>query len=932
MKIELKFFHSRVARRIFLLFVVSALIPVILLALFQFMQMDRQLKEKSHMQLRQDVKNMGMQLIGQLFNLESQINLLGRGLETALAEKKLPAKSGHWAQLAPDFTALTVMNLDTKPVSLKGKLLSLPKKMPALPLHGTWISLSNVPNSGDKQVLLVHKVDFGHFLIGEVQLDWNFDLHPGALIWVLNYDRQVVYTNSPTSVPPQLSQYMANQDTGTFTWSFNDRNYLVGYWHLFLRERLHSGKWLVVLAEPETNIFVQAQKLYLIFLPTILFALILSMLLSQAQIRRILVPLEELSKATRRVARRDFTPMVTVKSNDEFEELAEAFNKMSKRLQHQFKTLSIMSSLDQAILSTQDAEEILHIIFKELDELVDYDLLILGVLERDDEHAMQLMIDSPVYEIPKVQKAFISDSEIEALRNNKNIILNLAEADPPGYLNVLAQYHMQHTLIFPILHRTQPVAIICLGFANAAALKECRTEELADIFYRAAVAFTYAEWEERLYRQAHYDDLTNLPNRLFLRDEMNQALERASLYGKHCVLMFIDLDNFKDINDTLGHAVGDRFLNKVAHRMHNVIGKYGLLARIGGDEFTLLMGDLANKETAKQKATEAAEALLHSFLRSFYLGEVEYHASASVGIVFYPDDCKTSDELFKFADMSMYEAKKMGKNNYVFFSAQLETSIRERNQLMQEMHTALEEEQFIVYFQPKVNSKKGELVGAEALIRWQHPTRGLLFPDLFMPLAEESNLIFSIGEWVVQAACKQLYTWKKQGYKLSTLALNITAKQFTQKDLGNRIQRIIEQTGISPKDLEFEVTESAFIANFDESNLILNQLSWLGCRLSLDDFGTGYSSMHYLHKLHLDTMKIDRIFITSLPDDKKNISIIKAIITLAKNLNLELVAEGVETKAQSELLCELGCAIQQGFYFSKPLPADEFESKFLMKQ
>ncbi|GGI88233.1 EAL domain-containing protein [Legionella impletisoli] len=931
MKIDWNFFQSKVARRVFLLFILSALIPVIFLAIFQITQISRQLNETSQQHVRQSVKTIGMDLIGRLFHLENQISLLGKAI-IALPQDDYVTQSEQLSGLAPDFVSLTLMDKEKTSLVLKGKKLVLPMDMKALSVGQTAIAVRPPQTGGSgSHVMMIHRLDPHRYLLGRVKNIWMFDIHSNALFWVIGPKNQLIYTNTASSVPENVFSLKMKQDSDVFPWQTQQEEYFVGYWSLFLKQRLKSENWTVVLAEPMASVLSQAKSLYSIFIPTVLVAIFLTMFLTQAQIRRVLTPLEKLRKATKRIAKRDFTTPVNVTSHDEFEELGEAFNAMASQLNRQFKTLSILSMLDKSILTNKDGEAILNIIFDRLKEAVNYDVLVLGMIRHEDKTRISLTIDDADRLQIEIAETELSKQDLLLLQQNQDRAIDLKKDGLPDYLASLTHHRMNYFILFPILHRGIPTAIMGMGFKEKETLKEFNTNELRDIFYRASIAFTHAEWEEQLYRQAHYDDLTHLPNRLMLRDAMNDALERAVKEETYCVLMFLDLDNFKDVNDTLGHSIGDRFLALVAKRMHQQLGNQGLLARIGGDEFTILLSDIPSVHIAKKQAEEVAERLLKAFDEPFLLEDMEYFATASIGIAIYPKDCKTSDELLKYADMSMYLAKARGKNDYEFFSSELEVEVIERNELLQELHSALQEKQFLIYYQPKIDSLNNTLIGAEALIRWQHPTRGLLLPDLFLNLAEESNLIFAIGDLVIKNTCQQLKDWQNEGYLIPPIAINIAARQFSQKDLSQRIASVIKKSGVNPTFIEFEVTESAFIENFDETVVILNQLKELGCKLTIDDFGTGYSSMHYLMKLPVDTMKIDRIFIHGIPQNEKNISIIKAIKTLALNLGMQVVAEGIETKEQSDLLKDLGCEYQQGYYFSRPLSPDEFARNYLKK-
>ncbi|WP_058484618.1 bifunctional diguanylate cyclase/phosphodiesterase [Legionella spiritensis] len=931
MRMEKRFFQSKVARRIFLLFVLSTLIPMVILAVFQMVNLERQLRENGQFKVRQSIKSTGMALVGRLFTFTDQLNVLGHAINH-LSGTELLQKRDQLIQLAPQFNAITVVPGKGKPQAITGEALSLPANVPTLLEGEGWITSDEKNARQQKDIYFVYRPDASYLLIGRVKHNfvWQFDIKEDALLWVLDGDGHVVYANTAIPHPRASGTKRDYSHSGAFDWTWKKRDYFVAYWDIFLKYRLKSKEWVVVLAEPRADMASQAGNLFRIFLPAALLALILIMYLSQFQIRRYMIPLEKLTEAARRVSAKRFDQPVALQSGDEFEELGEAFNTMIKRLNRQFQALSIMSKVDQAILFKPDVKKVIEIIFTGLKELVAYDVLMIGVSQQDNPHTLQIMTDASPDRNKAPDRVTMSQQDLEDIGRQTEIRISLPQEHPPVYMAWLNAIE-GHFLIFPILHHHELAALVCLGFNHKDRRDQCNTAELHDIFNRVAVAFTHAEWEARLYYQAHYDDLTGLPNRLVLRERLNQALKQ-SVSGRHYgVLMFIDLDDFKDINDTMGHGVGDLLLKQVARTMEDSLLKAGTVARLGGDEFTVLLTDFKNEAEAGTIAVEAAERLLQALSSPFTLADNTFNVSASIGIVvFTAREGTTSDDLLKFADMSMYQAKESGKNCYAFFTRELEQAVQERNELLHDLHTAISDNQLRLYFQPKVDASENKLAGAEVLLRWQHPVKGLLSPDRFLPLAEDSDLIVAIGEWVIQAACLQIQEWQKQSLVVPPLAVNLAARHFIHNDLVETIIRSTNETGVDSRYLQFEITESSLINNFKETITIMEQLSASGFQFALDDFGTGYSSLSYLKKLPLHIMKIDQVFVAGLPENKQDLSIVRAIITLAKNLGLIIVAEGIETRIQSELLCEMGCSIQQGYYFSKPLPDQEFCNQFLI--
>lgn len=422
--------------------------------------------------------------------------------------------------------------------------------------------------------------------------------------------------------------------------------------------------------------------------------------------------------------------------------------------------------------------------------------------------------------------------------------------------------------------------------------------------------------------QAHHDALTKLPNRILFNDRLSHSIERARRNKEELALFFIDLDRFKQINDSLGHFVGDKILQQVSERLQSVIRKEDSLARLGGDEFTILMEDLSKG----QDASVLAQKILQSLSEPFYVDEHTLYISSSIGISLFPQDETNIDKLLMFADTAMYKAKDEGRNNFQFYSSEMTLLAVEQVTIIASLRNALENNEFFVFYQPQFNAKNNTIIGLEALIRWQHPTLGLVPPSTFIPLAEETGLIIEIDQWVMTTAMQQVRQWYNKGFKPGVLALNLAMKQLHKKDFVALLEKLLMETPFKPQWLELEITEGKIMTNPEDAINILKQISQLGIQLAVDDFGTGYSSLSYLKRLPIDKLKIDQSFIRDLPDDNEDVAISRAIIALAKSLNLSVIAEGVETKAQKDFLVANGCANIQGYFYGKPMPAAEMEN------
>ncbi|MBD8099896.1 EAL domain-containing protein [Pseudomonas fluorescens] len=461
-----------------------------------------------------------------------------------------------------------------------------------------------------------------------------------------------------------------------------------------------------------------------------------------------------------------------------------------------------------------------------------------------------------------------------------------------------------------VLVTSLAVLVIALLTSLLDARLEARTAVLAD-------SLTLANQE--LTHLALHDMLTGLPNRTLLADRIQQGIQAVKEQGGCFALMFIDLDGFKPVNDAFGHHMGDQLLREVGLRLREDLRSQDTLARIGGDEFVLMV-----QLTQPDDAMGLAERQVGLINRAFTVAEHELKISASIGIAIFPGNGSNSQELLMNADAAMYHAKGMGKNGYRFFDVSMNTNARKQLQLLQDLRNALDNAQFRLYYQPKFDAISGIAVGAEALLRWEHPQQGLLLPATFIELAEKTGLIIPIGEWVLDEACRQMRLWYAQGYEDWRIAVNLSALQFCHAGLVASVAAALERHQLPANSLTLEITETTAMSDADASMTVLQRLSDMGVDLSIDDFGTGYSSLMYLKRLPANELKIDRGFVRDLEHDSDDAAIVSAIVALGQALGLRIVAEGVETDAQQRFLTRLGCNSLQGYLLGHPLPADGF--------
>lgn len=432
--------------------------------------------------------------------------------------------------------------------------------------------------------------------------------------------------------------------------------------------------------------------------------------------------------------------------------------------------------------------------------------------------------------------------------------------------------------------------------------------------------------EERIQYLSQHDTLTDLPNRLLMRDRLNISLAQAQRWDQLVAALLIDLDRFKILNDTFGPAVGDEILREMAQRLRQCTREGDTVARLGGDEFMILLPNLLNP----QGAASVAQKVLRSVATPLRVDGQDIVMSASVGVSLFPNDARDPDDLIRNADTAMYSAKRMGRNNYQFYTDDLNLQMRERLVIEHGLRLAEQRKELRLLYQPRIALDRRTVAGLEALVRWHHPTLGLIAPDRFIPVAEETGLIVPIGEWVLRTACEQIRTWRDEGLDLR-VSVNLSARQFRQEHLAQDIYRILSETGIPPSYLELEITESDVMENAESAISTLDELKAKGVDISIDDFGTGYSSLSYLKRFPLDVVKIDRSFVRDVPTSQDDAAIVGAIIALARSMGIRVVAEGVETQSQADFLSLGRCDFAQGYYFSPPLPPGEITPSLVQR-
>jgi diguanylate cyclase (GGDEF)-like protein len=702
---------------------------------------------------------------------------------------------------------------------------------------------------------------------------------------------------------------------GNFAWIAGDVRYLGGVRELFLGGRFGADVWVVIASQPEEHALAPIRELAGTVVPAVLLGMLVAVLLGLVHVRRTLQPLSELAHAAGRIAARDFDVRIAATRTDEFGVVARSFNAMSARLGRQFKALQVQAAIDAVILSSADLSRVVSIVMRRISDVVSADRC--SLLLADQAGAYHLY-SSEGHGAPADQEVDVSREECDRFRTTEHG-LRIARSEI-GPSSVLARIRGTSLYVLPFAVGDELGGAFILGYDEDRGPEDEEVSMVRKLGDRVAVALATARRDLELHRRAYYDSLTNLPNRLLGLEELTRAVAAAARNRRALAVLFVDLDGFSEVNDSLGHPAGDSVLVQSAARLRGCVRKSDFVARLGGDEFAIVLPELREAADAALVAHHSIKALL----APFELAEGRAHVSASVGIALYPGDGTTAEELLKHADLAMYHAKQQGSGRAVFFETSMNEEVRRRVELERELREALDKEQLRLYYQPQLDLKSGRIIGCEALMRWIHPVRGLVPPTQFIGFAETSGLIDPIGQWALKAACAQFVAWRAEGLPIEYVSVNVSPRQFQTLGFSETVAEALQAFGVPASALHLEITESAVLGDQPAARANLAGLNALGTPLELDDFGTGYSSLAHLRDLPVAAVKLDRAFIKSIHEDASALAVVRAAIVMAHALGKSVVAEGVELTEQVVLLSQMGCDIMQGYHLSAPVPADQF--------
>jgi diguanylate cyclase (GGDEF)-like protein len=899
--------ESKVARRLFLLFLIAALLPMGGLAIYAYTRVGDILITGFQARQRQASKTLGMRLIQEL-NWRSQVL-------RHEADQHLVDRSGHkvtpegFLDIRPDaehhFTKAEAHHLEL------GKVV---------------LDLANARGAG--VYIMARSSPAPLFARLDMLGIWNNDEAPENYC-ALAVDGRVLHCTPgltpPTDTRALLGTVSNHQNSASLEWRVGDEDMLGAHWRARLQAAYAHPGFIVLVAEPKQVLFRPLRQFRLVFGAVATLAFGLALLLALSQIRRQMRPLESLAEGTRRLAAGDFETRVEVKADDEFGHVANAFNNMSASLSHKFNLLRMLAELDRAILSASEMDYVIAAVLDHIDQSIPCDAA--GIM-RIDEHGTGILIVANQNEGKTLStQAECRDLEQFLPTDPEQSWHEIAWGeDRPSCLRRLTNRRLERALVFPARVNGRLACLLILAYEQNPAARAEIIDAGRSLVDRLSVAASNIAWEERLYHQGHYDALTDQPNRVLLRDRVEQALMRAARERKAVALLLIDLDNFKQINDSLGHSAGDELLIECARRLQTATRQSDTAARLGGDEFVLLIPDL-DREGAGPHLDALARKLNALLADPMTIADRRVTTPASIGIAIYPDNASGYEELMKMADAAMYESKHQQLGGFRFYSREMNAEVRARFELTQDLREAVTHDELLLYYQPKVSPRTGIIVAAEALVRWNSPKRGLVPPGAFVPLLDEIGLGNWLGAWAMDRACAQMAAWDRLGLPAIPVSVNIAPQQFQEGSLVDLARSTLARHGLDATRLELEILEATAANDSPEIRATLVGLREMGVTIALDDFGTGYSSLVYLTQLPADVLKLDRAFLGNLTSDSRQRAIVERIIALARALGFKVVAEGVEETAQMTLLSEMGCDLIQGFLFSRPLPADDFAER-----
>jgi diguanylate cyclase (GGDEF)-like protein len=916
------FLHGKIARRLFFIFLGFTLVPVCVISIVAITRLSDATNEQINRGLENEVKNFSYLVLERL-DFAEQVLIMHREELAAMSAQELRQAPGIILAQRGLMVSLQTLNFiqrtelqDTYKRLENGRLLMLARhegqRYPQI-----YLTAALRPDALEAGLVTVKLTP--DFVLGV----WD-TRNLGIDSCILDRDQRPLYTTREHLCDNFLAAAGALSHKGEVSFD-DDISYFSRYRSLFLEDKFGIPNWKIAIIQPEDDIFLASLTFRNYFLAAALVVILCLSLLSLYLIRTRMAPLASIMDGIRRVSDKRYDQPVDVTSGDEFQDLAEAFNSMSGQVSRQLVTMASMADIDQLILTRIKKEDIIRVVLEKTGEVLPCECTGLVVLQVGEDAGCLYRLggeESDFY----TQDVCLSRQQREQLCFDA-IWLQRGDDEQASFFALFPE-NINALQLIPVIQDKQQLALIVLGHIARPDLDQ---EDLAlarSYADRIAVALANAEWEEKLFYQAHFDTLTDLPNRLSMLDRLNRSTEQAQRAGESFAVLFIDLDDFKLVNDSLGHHAGDEMIAIMASRLQSCLRAGDTVARMGGDEFVMISDAFTSNESTVAAMMKVANKVMEEVAMPLEVCGREVRSSSSIGIAIYPRDGSDSTTLLKNADTAMYHAKSMGRGNFQFFSEELNAESVELMNLSSDIKRALENDEFELHYQPKISLQGKHITGAEALIRWHHPERGMVPPGDFIEVAERMGLIGAIGDWTLHETCRQICAWQAAGIPVPRISVNVSAIQIHQQDFANKIADLLDAYRLDPRLLEIEIVEGVLVADMATTTAKLIAIRELGVHISIDDYGTGYSSLSYVRSFPVDTLKIDRCFITNICDNNADRAIVNSTIVLAHNLKLNVIAEGVENLPQAQLLQELGCDQIQGYYYSRPIDAGAIADLF----
>lgn len=946
MKIDRSSFQSIVARRIFLLFVVCALAPTLAMGMLMVGEVTDALNQEKTDRLHQTSRLFGFTIYERLLLLDAELQSVTAGAPLPAVDlaSRLGSRIDQYAHRW--FDAAVIVPEARPPLRVRGgsaaphafpaptpnQVAELDAGRPVLLVDGTanrvWM-LRGATSPDHRRVTVAVSIR-PEYLFSMLEQE---ALPPRMRGCVFATDAHPLYCSDPnlSTLPPGAWERIADSASGDFMWPGPGAGSLARFWSLFLTVEFSTPKWVIVVAESRAGLIARISSFRNTLALTALVAILIVLLLSSRHIRTTLRPIKELRDGMHRIVRGNFKGRVDLSSRDEFEDLARSFNVMTEQLERQFTTIETLGEIQQAILTALDAKGVIETALRRIPEISSAEF-VAAVLIDETVPDRGLLFTRPARASESVQtdRTGLPSDVLPHLVSSAGTELD-PTAEELRWLAPAIPASLGSIALLPLRVGERPAGLLILGYRRRCA----RTAEDIDRARRVAdqvsLGLSTARMVEQVHTLAYYDHVTGLPNHRLMRDRLDRALRISKQHRRHVAVLFLDLDHFKRINDTFGHQTGDRLLQAVAERLTQTVRQSdnvgrletespgATISRLGGDEFTVVLTEVAHPEDP----AVVARRILQTLARPFALETQTVLITGSIGISVFPNDGEDADTLVKNADTAMYDVKDQGRNDYRFYNSSMNAAVLERLTIEYRLRKALEDGALSLYFQPRFGTVSGTVVAFEALARWRDPELGTVPPGRFIPVAEEAGLISALGLWVLRSACAQIQAWGAAGYRTVPVAVNVSGRQFRTADFAANVRSVLDETGLAPSLLELELTESVLMDNADASADELRRLKALGIAISIDDFGTGYSSLSYLRRFPIDSIKIDRSFISGLPTNADDAAIAGAIVALGHRLKLRVVAEGVETEAQRTWLVQQGCDEIQGFLVGAPAPPED---------